>query len=131
MRNLVDIRAALETALAAMTPNMPTAWENVEFIPVNNVAYQTVNLLVATPLNSEMGSSYIEQGIFQVTLMYPLMAGVAEVTSRTRLLRDTFFRGKTLVSNDEKVVIERTPEVSAGRRDGDRWAVPVKIRWIA
>lgn len=130
-RDLRLIRSALETSLKALTPDFPTAWENVPFTPISGVAYQKVNLLVAEPLNSEFGENFIEQGIFQVTLMYPLEGGTAGLTTRAILIRNLFKRGSTHQSGAESVLVMKTPTISEGRVDGDRWAVPVKIIWQA
>jgi hypothetical protein len=123
------IRSALQVALNSITPALSTAWENASFNPVNGVPYQKVNLLFAQPENPEYGSSYVELGIFQVTLMYPLSAGTAAADERSEILMDTFKRGSSFSAGGYKIIIDRTPEVMGGMRDGDRWAVPVKIRW--
>lgn len=129
MSGIINIRAALETALAGMSPTLQTAWENDGFKPAGNVPYQKAYLLPAQPDNSEYGTRRREQGIFQITLMYPLNKGSAEVAARAEMLQATFERGQTFESGGVVVVIDKTPEISAGQRDGDRWAVPVKIRW--
>lgn len=126
-----QVRIALETALKTVSSGFATAWENTNFEPKNGVPYQIVNLLFAQPDNPEYGTGYREQGIFQVTIMYPLLTGTKDSTDRADLLRNTFERGKSFSSGSVSVIIDRTPEVVAGRRDGDRWAVVVKIRWHA
>lgn len=123
------IRSALEAALNSVTPALSTAWENVNFTPVNGVPYQKVNLLFAQPNNSEYGSNYVEMGIFQITLMYPLSTGSSAADARAELLMEAFKRGSSFEAGGYTIVVDRTPEVSGGMRDGDRWAVPVKIRW--
>ena len=130
--SLTAIRIALETKLAAITPELSTAYENVPFTPVTGTAYQAAYLMPATPANPTMGDGYYrEQGIFQVTLMYPLQAGPKTAADRAELIRAAFKRGTTLTSGTVSVIIERTPEIGQGRVDGDRWALPVKIRWYA
>jgi len=131
MSGITSIRAALETALNGMTPAISYAWENKAFIPLAGTPYAKVNLLPAQPDNSEYGSNYVEQGIFQITLMYPLQTGPADAAARAELLRTTFARGNSFVSGGITVIINKTPEISLGSVDGDRWAVPVKIRWFA
>jgi len=130
--SIVSVRTALETKLNAMTPSLSTAWENVPFTPVTGTAYQRAYLMPATPANPTMGDGYYrEQGIFQVTLRYPLQAGPKTAADRADLIRAAFKRGTTLTSGTVSVIIERTPEIGQGRVDGDRWALPVKIRWYA
>ena len=128
----VKIRAALQTALNAMTPSLATAWENVAFAPpVATTPYQKAFVLFAEPDNSEYGATYREQGIFQVSLMYPLQAGAGAAAARAELLRATFRRGASFSNGGETVIVTRTPEISNGLVDGDRWMQAVKIRFIS
>lgn len=126
------VRSALETALNAMTPALSTAWENGPFTPINGTAYQRVNLLTAEPENPSIGNTlYREIGILQITLMYPKDTGSGGANARAELIRTTFKRGNSFTKDGVKVIVERTPEVSPGRVDGDRWSVPVRVRWYA
>jgi hypothetical protein len=115
-----------------MTPSLPTSWENVPYTPVAGTAYQQAWLLPATPDNPTLGTEhYREQGIFQISLMYPLQAGTATAAARAQLIRTTFKRGTSMVSGTVTVRIATTPEISPGRVDGDRFSIPVKIRFFA
>ncbi|MFZ2407006.1 MAG: phage tail terminator-like protein [Methylobacter sp.] len=130
--SIISVRAALETALNAMTPSLSTCWENTPHTAVAGTPYQQVYLLVAEPENPTMGDGfYREQGILQITLMYPLQTGSATAAARAELIRTTFKRGTSFTSGAVTVRINRTPEISPGRVDGDRFAVPVKIRWFS
>lgn len=130
--SMTAIRAALETKLNAMTPALATARENLPYTPIAGTAYQALFLMPATPENPTMGDGYYrEQGIFQVSLFYPLQAGPKAATDRAILIRTAFKRGTSLVSGTTTVRIDKTPEIGQGRVDGDRWMVPVKIRWFA
>lgn len=128
----VSIRAALEAALAAMTPAIDTAWENGEgYEPTKDTPYQRVNILFARPDNPEVGRSYMQRGFMQVTLMYPPEKGPSTAGARAELLRSTFYRTRALVSGSVTVTIEFTPEIMPGFRDGDRYAVPVRVPFFA
>jgi hypothetical protein len=129
--SIVSIRAALETALNAMSPALSTAWENAAFTPVNATPYQRVNLLLAEPDNTEISARYTEQGFMQVSLCYPIGAGPGDAAARALALRQTFPRGATLTSGGIAVVIARTPEIAPAQIDGDRYVVPVRIRFTA
>jgi hypothetical protein len=130
--SITAVRAALETKLSAMTPALAIAWENAPYTPVAGTPYQAAYLLPATPDNPTMGDSfYREQGIFQVSLFYPLQAGPKAAADRAELIRTTFKRGTSMVSGTVTVRVARTPEIGQGRVDGDRWHVPVKIQWFA
>lgn len=132
MSGITNIRSALETALNSMNPALATAWENAPFTPISGTPYQAVNLLFAKPDNPTFGGNmYREQGIFQITLFYPLQAGPANAAARAELLRTTFARGLSFINGGITTIIKETPEISPGSVDGDRWMVPVKIRFFA
>lgn len=130
--SITAIRAALETKLNTITPAVSTAWENIAFTPVTGTAYQACYTLRAEPNNSTAGDGYYqERGIFQVNLFYPVGAGPATAEARAILIRTAFKRGTVLTSGTTKVNIISTPEIGAGRVEGDRWMVPVRVRWTA
>jgi hypothetical protein len=128
---VTNIRSALEVALNAMSPSLSSAWENAPFTPVTGTAYQKVQLLFAEPVNSEFGRNYRELGYMQVTLFYPLLVGAALPAARAELIRSTFYRGAAFTSSGVTVTVSNTPEVSPGSVDGDRFAIPVKVRFFS
>lgn len=127
------VRAALETALAAMSPPLATAWENVPYAPVQGTPYQRATVLLAEPVNSEIGRQglHMEQGFMQVDLAYPLNAGTHDAITRAELIRTTFYRGASFTASGVTVNIERTPEIAPGRVEADRFVIPVRIRFYA
>lgn len=128
----VAVRAALEARLNAMSPALATAWENVNYTPVSGTPYQRVALLPAEPENPSIGASlYRAQGLFQVTLLYPINAGPAAAWTRAGLVRDQFARGLTLTSGAVTVHIDATPAIARGEPEADRYSVVVRIRWHA
>lgn len=125
------IRAALETRLAAMTPALSTAYENVAFTPVAGAPYQRVSLMRAQPANPEAGRFQQAQGIFQVTLEYPQNVGPSVAEARAKAVADWFYRSLSLTSGGITVMVNRASYIMAGFVDGDRWAVPVRIFYLA
>lgn len=127
----LNIRSALETALAAMTPSLSVAYENASFTPVAGTPYQQAHILFADPANPEAGSGYQELGFMQVTLKYPLQAGAAAAAARAAMLRTTFKKNTSFTKSGTIVTVNRTPTIGNGVVDGDRWSVPVKIPFIS
>jgi hypothetical protein len=136
------IEAALETALAAMalpsgvaTVDAFTAWRNRPFTPVTGKPYQRVSFLYAEPDNPVFGPGFIERGYLQIDLFYPIGTatsyGPNDARTRGELLRTTFARGSSFTASGTTVMIDRTPTVSDGMLDGDRYRVMVKIRFYA
>lgn len=134
--SLSQIRAAFETELAGMSPALATAWENVVLSPkpAAGTPYQIAKLMPAEPENPTYGDGfYRERGYFQLNLCYPTKQnpGAGPSIARAELLRETFPRGKTLIAGGVTVIVERTPEIGVGFSDGDRYVVPVRIRYFA
>lgn len=129
--SVVKIRAALETALNGMTPALSTSFENVQFTPVARTPYQQAYVLFAPPINKEFGSGHIENGYMQVKLMYPLSEGTSAIAARAELIRSTFKRGYSFTNSGMTVTISETPEVAPGAVEGDRYAIPVKVRFFS
>lgn len=126
------IRSALEAALYAITPAIATVAENAPYTPTPLIPYQQINLLLAPPLDSEVGGLlHTEQGYMQVSLYYPLDAGPGTAAARAELIRSTFYRGRAFSAGGVTVTIERTPEISPARIEPDFYVVPVKIRFFS
>lgn len=126
-----DLRAALETALAAMAPPLAIAWEGVAFTPVVGTPYQRVALVPGTPINDEYGRGFQDQGFFQVSLHYPPGAGSKDATDRALAIRSTFFRGATFTKNGLVVKITRTPAILPAMDDDQgRYVLPVSIQYL-
>ncbi len=130
--SVVSIRAALETALAAVSPPIASAWENDAFTqPDLETPFQSVFLLLAQPENTEIGPQHVQRGLFQVNLQYPLAAGTAAVNARAELVRAAFRRGTSLTSGSIIVTIDKTAEIGPGAIVGDRFTLPVRVRFYA
>jgi hypothetical protein len=129
--SIINIRAALETALNNITPAIQTAWENVPFTPTLGTPFQRCYLLMAEPDNSEFGVNYYEIGYMQVDLYYPLNNGSIDAMTRAELIKTTFTRGNSFNNSGIYVIIERTPEISPSYNDGEYYIIPVKVRFFA
>lgn len=129
------IRKALEKRLLAMASGLAataTAMENGSFNPVAGTPYQRVNLLPATPDNSEQsGKNYFERGIFQVTLCYPSGKGSGAVEAQADRVKAAFKRGTSTTESGVRVIVMLTPKITPGYPDGDRWCIPISVTYQA
>lgn len=126
-----NIRNALETALASITPPIDIAYENVAYEPTD-APYCEVYLLVGTPGNSTLGQGYHkEQGILQVNLQYPPLVGTLDCALRAEAIRQLFRRGATFADGGVTVQVDRTPEIGTGAVEESRWKQIIRIRWHA
>ena len=129
--SVLNIRRALEGALNAITPTLSTAWQNDSFTPVTGAPWQRADILYAAPDNVEFGDMFRQDGFMQVSLFYPLKAGTAAAETRAQLIRSTFRKGNSYTDDGITVRVEKTPEITSGRRDDDWWNVNIKIRFFA
>nr|WP_315249318.1 phage tail terminator-like protein [uncultured Duganella sp.] len=127
---LINIRQALETALASLQPPLALVRENESYEPEVDVAYCEAYVMPATPNNATIGTGfYQEQGVFQVTLKYPAGYGTLDCATRAGQIRDLFARGATYTDGDVTVQIDRTPEIAKGELDDGRWRQDIRVRW--
>lgn len=126
------IATALEVRLAALLPAIATSWENANYEPVPGTPYQAANVLFAEPENPTFGDDFWRQrGYLQVQLRFPGNTGKAAAFQRAGLLQSWFKRGLSLEADGITTVVEKTPEVTNGTNDGDRYIVNVRIRFYA
>ena len=110
------IRAALETALAAISPALATSYVGDNYEPVEGTPYQQVLFEFTDPDNIMIHRTYEQKGYMQIRLFYPLLAGSGTVTARAELIQSTFKSG-SVVSG---VTINRTPAIKDPRPEEDR-----------
>ena len=128
----LKIQQALETRLATMSPALDTAAENMNYTPTTGTPYQQLTMVPGEPDNSSIGQGhYIEVGVFMVTLCYPKNTGSSACRTRAEAIRTLFKRGTTMTIDGIRVIVYRTPKVSKGYVDGDRFCIPVTITYEA
>jgi hypothetical protein len=129
------VRRALEKQLAGMASNLTnTVYENEIHEPAadEGTPYQQVFFLPAKPDNPTQGpTQYRANGVFQVSLKYPLGDGPGAAAAQAELLRARFKRGTTMTESGLNVLVLETPAVARGFVDQGRWHVPVSISWQA
>lgn len=126
------IQAALEKKLAAISPALSTAYENVPFTPVQGTPYQRINLLPNATQDRAISADVREcVGLFQVSLCYPVGSGRGAAQARADAIDAAFKPVQRLTEGVLKVEITRSAQVAAGFVDGDRWIVPVTVEYRA
>lgn len=130
--SLPTIRKALEQRLAALSPAISISYENKAFTPITGTPFQRVNLMPNTPDNTTQGgASYIERGIFQILLCYPINTGPAAAETQAQLTRAHFKRGTSMVEAGITVVVTDTPRVAPAMIDDNRYCLPLSVSWQA
>lgn len=128
--NLQLIRAALDTRLSTWADLPPVAWEGQDFAPTDGVTYAAVNLLPNRPDNPTLTESLIDAGgVYQVSLYFPRGADTGVIDALAGSLVAHFTAGLSLVAATIRVRVVGTPAITAGIPTGDRWLVPVSVRY--
>jgi len=125
------IRQALEAHLAVLVPDLPTAYQNVDFAPPEG-PYQEAFMIPGKSETVGLGQrTAINRGIFQVNLCYATGSGAGEVEARGKLIAEHFAPSSTVLNAGGVTVrIVGKPAIGAPvpGRPG-RYVVPVSIRY--
>lgn len=109
-----------------------SAYQNTLYQAPVGVPHQQLNLMFFRPDEPTQGPGfYIEQGIFQVTLVYPLGIGLSAILERASVIRAGFKRGLTFANGGVTVTIPSTPELGRFDNIADSIVLPVKIAFSA
>lgn len=129
--SIAAIQSALEKRLLTLTPQLPTAWENVTFTPPSSM-WQRVNHLINVPRDLALERTLrMDRGIFQVTVHAPINTGRLAAMQRAELIRDHFAPVLMLTEGAVRVDIVDTPRIASPMPDEAWWAVPVSVYWSA
>lgn len=130
-----NLRKAFEQHLLLLPNGLGatrTAFENVTFKPKVGEAYQRSALVPIIPENPTLGDGYFrEVGFYQVVLSYPKGEGVGNITTMAELVQDYFKRGTTLVEGSDKIIIDRTPQISPVYINDNRAEITIRIRYYS
>ena len=128
-----NVRKAFEKYLVIMPQGLgqsKTAFENVTFTPVLTEPYQLTRLVPLPVENPTYGDNYHrEVGFYQIVLSYPKGKGVGDISLMADKIKDYFKRGTTLVEGADKVIVDRTPEVSPVYINDSRAEITIRIRY--
>lgn len=109
-----------------------TAYENTSFTPVSTQPYQLSRLVPLPIENPTLGDNYHrEVGFYQVVLSYPKGKGVGALSTMADKVKDYFKRGTTLVEATDKIVVDRTPEISSVYINDTRAEITIRIRYYS
>ena len=130
-----NVRKAFEKMLVALPDGLGsanTAYENVSFTPVPTQPYQLSRLVPLSVENPTLGDNYHrEVGFYQVVLSYPKGKGVGALSTMADKVKDYFKRGTTLVEATDKIVVDRTPEISSVYINDTRAEITIRIRYYS
>ncbi len=124
------IFSALSTRLATL--NLPTQWENSQFVPTANQTYLAEAFLPAATVPVGIASTAAQElfGIYQVMVMSPKGGTKGPAKVATGQVLAAFPRGLRLTYSGVTVTIMRS-YLGPSIMQGDRYATPVSIDYRA
>lgn len=127
-----DLRAALESHLAALPNLPPVAWENGEYIERGGETYLEPRILPAEDVFSPTSAagSTVAAGIYQIIVSVPAGQGRAEYAELLDRLRAHFPRALRIDQGAARVVVHKVWS-GVGYRRGAFLRVPVSVRFRA
>lgn len=130
-----NIRRAFEKSLVAMPQGLGaanTAYENTTFTPKADFPHQLSRLVPLPVENPTFGDNYNREiGFYQVILSYPKGKGIGTLATMADMVKDYFKRGTTLVEGSDKIIIDRTPEISSVYINDNRAEITIRIRYYS
>lgn len=130
-----NIRKSFEKYLVVMPQGLglsKTAFENTTFTPKADFPHQLSRLVPLPVENPTFGDNYNrEVGFYQVVLSYPKGNGVGSITAMADKVKDYFKRGTTLIEGSDKIIIDRTPEISQVYINDNRAEITIRIRYYS
>lgn len=128
---IIETKRASERHLGTLSPSVQTAWENVSFTP-QNALYQRVQFMIRPPDDPVLGTGFHRERItMQVFVVGQINKGTSEVINRAELIRNHFGKGLTLVENNIRIHVLRTPQIAGTSISSDRVICPVIIELVA
>lgn len=128
-----NIRKGFEQHLISMVGGISkkhTAFENVSYTPSPSTPYQMSRLVPLPVENPTLGDGYNrEVGFYQIVLSYPRGKGLGEMVEVADNLKRHFKRGTTLVVDNDKIIIDRTPEIAPTYINDNRTEMIIRVRY--
>jgi hypothetical protein len=128
---------ALLTRLGTLTitPDaLPVAWPEVAFDPTADATsgkYLSVQHMPNRPAWEGVASGVLDQGLLQVSVVWPKDQGLIAPMEAAEQVRDHFAKSLVLVSGSTKVTINRESWIAQPLFDTDKVSVPVTVSWTA
>lgn len=124
---------ALLARVAALTlsPVLPVDYPEVTFDPPADGKYLTVSFFPNRPMAEGLTSGRVDQGLLQVTVVWPKNQGLVAPSNIAQAVIDHFPNGLALQSGSTRVKISGQAWAAAPITDTDRVSLPVTISWAA
>lgn len=128
------IRAAIDGLLTTSQSSLISiAWEGVSYFPDQSTPYLGVRMSAMSRRPTGPGVNTVNEwsGKYQVSVWYPVGAGMQAVLTKVDELLAQFSRGTSVVTTDGLTVTFNTPTPTPAIQEGNWVHVPVILPWFA
>lgn len=102
-----NIQIAFDKRLSLLPGGAPIAWENVAYKPSNNVPYLRSTLLMSPSSLMTVEDLQLNQGMYQIDLIYPTEYGTDAALTKLDAVYDHFKAVLTLTAGGVTVYIKQ------------------------
>ncbi len=118
------------------TPKLPVAMPDVTFIPPkdtsgNPAPYLRIDLFSNAPFWEGLASGRIDQGLLQVTIVWPKGKGLIVQRRAAKQVMDHFAKDLKLFGPATRVTINREPWAASPIKGDISTETPITISWTA
>lgn len=131
---VADALLARADNLAVGSPALPIAMPDVGFDPATDATdgkYLEVDLLPNQPAWRGLNGGSIDQGLLQITVVWPKGEGLIPALQAAQEVKDHFPAALSLVSGSTRVKIQDDPTHTVLLDEPNETRIPVTIRWTA
>ena len=124
---ITSTKRACERRLAALSPALPTAYENAAFTPPTGI-YLRCQFSIQHPDDPVFGKGYYRERItFQVFVCEELNKGTSNAQAKAEAIRTLFTKGTSFTEDGYVIHVLQTPQVAGSMVTFDRLVIPVLI----
>ncbi len=136
MADIADIMEALFARVESLdsgSPDLPIAWpeQAAAFVPPADGRYLAVSFFSNAPRWSGVASGRLDQGLLQVSVIWPRNLGLLVPGAIADLIIAHFPLGLRLINGSARVTVAQQPWAASPLSEPDRLTIPVTIPWTA
>lgn len=117
--------------LSVGSPALPKAMPDVAFTPPANGQYLRVSLFTNAPAWEGLSSGRMDQGLLQITVVWPKNRGVIKPREAAQAVMAHFPKGLILMGGGVRVKINRQPWAASPILEDTETLTPVTVSWVA
>lgn len=128
-----QIAEALFTRMAALvlTPTLLVAYPETAFTPPSSGKYLQVSHFTNRPRWEALAAGKLDQGLFQVTVVWPKNAGIFGPLQVVNAVMAHFPKGLILTNGATRVKVSAEPWAASPISEDSESRTPISIPWLA